>query len=162
MVVNYHIVNSTAFERIYKQYRKESINYNIESPYHTREQLQNIQLSHGQLRATLEVKAELCAGHFDYYPAMPVARLMQNLIGAAGELLYVQLDYPNNFKYLVLDAQVRAKDLAFAGAKIDVSVDYLENQGDYYKFHCVAIADSKKKVGELILTAKPVIKTPKK
>lgn len=35
LVVNYHIVNSTAFERIYKQYRKESINHNIESPFDT-------------------------------------------------------------------------------------------------------------------------------
>lgn len=154
--VNYHIVNSMTFDRIYQQYRTESTNQNRESPYQKREQLKNIHISNGQLKASLEVKAELCAGHFDYYLALPVARLMQNLIGAAGELLYVQLDYPNNFQYLVLDAQVSAKNLAFAGERIDMSVDYLENQGDYYKFHCVAITDSDKNVGELSLTIKLV------
>ena len=88
-----------------------------------------------------------CAGHFPGLPAMPVAFLMSNIGSAAGRLLNHVLDR-DTVSYTVREASIRAENLAFAGEKVDLHVEYQRFASGTHWFHCAAIADGSKPVGK--------------
>ena len=88
-----------------------------------------------------------CAGHFPGLPAMPVAFLMSNVAGAAG-LLLSHVVGRDEVSYVVREGSIRAENLAFAGEKVDVHVEYQRFASGTHWFHCAAIAGGSKPVGQ--------------
>jgi len=88
-----------------------------------------------------------CAGHFPGLPAMPVAFLMSNIGNAASRLLHHVLGR-DTLTYVVREASIRAENLAFAGEKVDIHVEYQRFASGTHWFHCAAIADGSKPVGQ--------------
>ena len=89
-----------------------------------------------------------CAGHFPGLPAMPVAFLMANIGSAAGRLLRHILD-ADDLTYVIREASIRAENLAFAGERVDIHVEYQRFASGTHWFHCAAIAEGTKPVGQV-------------
>ena len=101
-----------------------------------------------RLHATLgRIDPYRCAGHFPGLPAMPVAFLMSNIGNAARRLLHHVLSR-DTLSYVVREASMRAENLAFAGEKVDIHVEYQRFASGTHWFHCAAIADGAKPVGQ--------------
>jgi hypothetical protein len=89
-----------------------------------------------------------CAGHFPGLPAMPVAFLMANVANAVTRLLGHVLDR-RDVRYVVREASIRAENLAFAGERVDIHVEYQRFASGTHWFHCAAIAEETKSVGQV-------------
>lgn len=86
-------------------------------------------------RATAQVDAvpaAACVGHFDGYPALPVAVLMGQLSHLAGALA------PAPFR--VRRGRVRAQDLAWAGEPVAFEATRLADEAEGWRFACAASA----------------------
>lgn len=85
----------------------------------------------GQGEAILEsVPEEACAGHFDNYPALPVAVRMGELIRLAGTVI--------GGEFWVTRADVEAQSLVWAKESAQLRATPLLRDGDYREFDCVA------------------------
>ena len=106
-----------------------------------------------RLHGTLgQIDPYRCAGHFPGLPAMPVAFLMSNVADAAGELLaHVLGREASELTYVVREGSMRAENLAFAGERVDVHVEYQRYAGGVHWLHCAAIAEGNKPVGKVHL-----------
>ncbi len=89
-----------------------------------------------------------CAGHFPGLPAMPVAFLMSNVAGAVSRLLHHVLDR-QEVRFVIREASLRAENLAFAGERVDIHVEYQRFAGGTHWLHCAAIAEETKSVGQV-------------
>lgn len=117
-------------------------------PFHDVIALHDVSVWDTRLHASLGVIDPFrCAGHFPGMPAMPVAFLMSNIGHAAGRLLNHVLDR-DIVSYVVREASIRAENLAFAGEKVDLHVEYQRFASGTHWFHCAAIADGAKPVGK--------------
>jgi hypothetical protein len=68
------------------------------------------------LRTLGPIPVEACAGHFDSYPAMPVAVLMGELASLAGDALG-----EGTARYRVVRAHVEAQDFCWAGERVQLA-----------------------------------------
>jgi hypothetical protein len=76
------------------------------------------------------VPEDACSGHFDGYPAFPVAVLMGELIRLAGHTL--------KGVFWVTRADVDAETLVWAGESVRLRVMQVLGDGDYREFDCKA------------------------
>lgn len=96
----------------------------------------------GQLGARILVQPHHCIGHFQEFPALPVAKLMHLLSNLAAENLAAVLDRPA-VHMNVERAVVSAERLAPAGDLVDLSSRYLGLEADgTHKFACEARLDA--------------------
>jgi 3-hydroxymyristoyl/3-hydroxydecanoyl-(acyl carrier protein) dehydratase len=117
-------------------------------PYHDVIGLGDISIWDTRMHASLgEIDPYRCAGHFPGLPAMPVAFLMSNIGHATGQLLSHVLSRDTT-GFVVREASIRAENLAFAGEKVDLHVEYQRFASGTHWFHCAAIADGSKPVGK--------------
>jgi hypothetical protein len=79
---------------------------------------------------------------------MPVAFLMSNIGAAVTRLLHHVLDR-EEVRFVVREASLRAENLAFAGERVDVHVEYQRFASGTHWFHCAAIAEETKSVGQV-------------
>jgi len=101
-------------------------------------------------RATVRFGAEQCAGHFDGYPAVPIARLAQGLVSLAGRL-YQHRSGEADAPFAVLRADIRAKKLAFAGAPLVLCAEHARDRGEEAGMRCRAKLADGSTVAELEL-----------
>jgi 3-hydroxymyristoyl/3-hydroxydecanoyl-(acyl carrier protein) dehydratase len=117
-------------------------------PFHDVVTMTDVSVWDTRLHASLgEIDPYRCAGHFPGLPAMPVAFLMTNIGHAASQLLKHVLSR-DTVGYVVREASIRAENLAFAGEKVDLHVEYQRFASGTHWFHCAAIADGSKPVGK--------------
>jgi hypothetical protein len=76
------------------------------------------------------VPEDACSGHFDDYPALPVAVLMGEFTHLAGHML------KRGFR--VTQADVDAESLVWAGESVRLRVDQVLEDGYYREFDCKA------------------------
>jgi 3-hydroxymyristoyl/3-hydroxydecanoyl-(acyl carrier protein) dehydratase len=111
--------------------------------------LSDISVWDTRLHATLgHIDPYRCAGHFPGLPAMPVAFLMSNIGAAVTRLLHHVLDR-DEVHFVVREASLRAENLAFAGERVDIHVEYQRFASGTHWFHCAAIAEETKSVGQV-------------
>lgn len=84
-----------------------------------------------------------CTGHFDNYPALPIALVMGQLSYLAGQLM--------GTPYRVTRGSVHANDLCWAGEKIRFSARRLGSEGDLHHYVCLAETTEKREVGRMDL-----------
>ncbi|MFL5358263.1 3-hydroxyacyl-ACP dehydratase FabZ family protein [Archangium sp.] len=104
------------------------------------------------LKATLNVGAELCKGHFAMHPVLPVAVVMSALSQLAGTLLG-ELVGNASVRYLVKHGEVRAESLAYAGETVTFGAHLHGVEGSDHRFYCWAsVGERLVGVMELTLT----------
>lgn len=154
--VLYHVISENIFEKIYKNFQIHTNFDETLNPYEIAMPIQNISIINRKLTASLgEILASNCYGHFQRFPAMPVAILSSSLNRASGYLLKEILQQ-NDFKYIVRSVIVKAENLAFAGEIVNLEVEFLNSHDNNYVFRGKAIANSTKEVGDLLITLNPV------
>jgi hypothetical protein len=104
LTVNYTILSEAAFERLFQNRRREQ-----DSASFLQRALGGTVTRDDQAiqRVVAAIPVEVCAGHFEGYPALPVALLIDQLAELGGELL--------GGSYLGVRAEVHANDLCWAG-----------------------------------------------
>lgn len=133
--VDYTVLTSSAFERLFRIHSR--LTPHSRSPYGSL--LTNAW--HGTTDVAEQVVDELpmgaCVGHFDGFPALPVAVLMGQLSYLAGRL--------HDVPYRVVRGDVEASDLIWAGerAHFRVARDGISGDGDTlgaHRYRCEAQA----------------------
>jgi hypothetical protein len=150
--IDYTILTDAAFRRLFRS--RERPTPPVESPYgrllstDARVEGQTVE------QHIEEIPVSACAGHFDRYPALPVAVLMGQLSYLAGQLVS---DPPR--PYRVTRGDVEAEDLAWAGESVTFRVrrdgtwrDEAGTEG--LRMACEAIADDRS-VGGMTLWLTP-------
>jgi 3-hydroxymyristoyl/3-hydroxydecanoyl-(acyl carrier protein) dehydratase len=154
--VNYAVLSEAIFTRFYGKYATEPDNVTPlqrVNPYRSSLPLEIFENDGKRMRGTLGViRKELCAGHFTRFPCLPVAALMHALSRAAGALFVQRAGLP--LKYTVESAEVSAKELAFAGTRLDLEASYMGETARGEKFCVRGISDSGNEIGELIVVLK--------
>lgn len=80
-----------------------------------------------------KIPLAVCSGHFDAYPALPVAVLMSYLVRLGGRLV--------GGPYRSVYGEVKADDLCWAGAGVRFEVERTHCEGDLHHFKGFAISD---------------------
>lgn len=110
--IDYTILTEAAFQRLFRH--RESPTPPVPSPY-GRLLSTEARLDEPVVEQHLdEIPASACAGHFDRYPALPVAVLMGQLSYLAGRFM--------SRPYRVTRGDVAAEDLAWAGEPVTFRV----------------------------------------
>lgn len=123
--VTYTILTAAAFERLFAERARVFPGVVAERYEGTVEGV--LEVAGERRRLTVpEVPLRVCAGHFDGYPAMPVATLMSQLSQLAGGMM----DAP----YIVSQTTVAADDLLWAGAEAVFEVERIRQQGNEHVF----------------------------
>ena len=83
-VVNYSVLTINLFDRFFSNFKVDGFNANGVSPYGDVVEFQDVLLEEKRSVAILgKVDKKWCVGHFDNYPALPVAQISQGLMNLA-------------------------------------------------------------------------------
>lgn len=124
LTCSYQKLSPRLFERLFGQYKIQIRPDPAVSPYGMAVQWETLELDATHGKATIEtVSPEMCVGHFNDYPALPVAVLMDCINHLACEhLKHAQQRYA-----IVNEGQIEAERLAFAGEQLQFSVELLDS-----------------------------------
>jgi len=149
VVVFFLVVAEADFRALFAEHAQEDAPLQGRpDPFEDTIGLNDVSVWDTRLHASLgEIDPYRCAGHFPGLPAMPIAFLMSNVADAAGRLLHHILGR-ETASYTVREGSVRAENLAFAGERVDVHVEYQRFASGTHWFHCAAIAEGIKPVGQ--------------
>ncbi len=138
--VQYKVFKKKIFERIFKNHRMDICKRDTHAnPYSFPIKIHSIEINNQSLTAIYgPIQPEDCLGHFDYFPALPVAIVIENFGAAICKLLEHALG-TKNFKYVVRFTQVEAFVLAFSGETIQIQVNCLEIFINNHTFLCTAL-----------------------
>ena len=136
--LTYAILTEAAFERLFRRYARPTPP--AASPYGA---LLTEAYERGDDWAEQVVPAldpSRCVGHFDGFPALPVAQLMGQLAYLAGRLVG-----DGRTPYRVLRGEIKADDLAWAGERATFRVRRRPepNADDSLAFDCEALAEER-------------------
>jgi 3-hydroxymyristoyl/3-hydroxydecanoyl-(acyl carrier protein) dehydratase len=134
--IAYTILTAETFERLFGWRRQETPE--ASNPY--------LRLLPGDLAKAASwskmvianVPVSACAGHFENYPALPIAVLMGRLSELAGRTL-AESPVP----YRVRRGSIVAKDLVWAGECAEFMVERTESSPPYTTFNCKVVADDR-------------------
>ena len=122
-IVQYSVLTVQLFERFFKKYKSSTFKSEGFSPYGDVVNLYDMNLCVDSSSASLgEVKQEWCLGHFDHYPALPVAQISQGLMNLAAA--QNKLIKNKDKQYCIKEVNMDADSFIFAGEKLSFSSDY--------------------------------------
>ncbi|WP_029479600.1 hypothetical protein, partial [Deinococcus frigens] len=158
--VQYTILTDNAFARLFRSRERpdlvdQSASPSVSQPLDRMPPLPPGQLSHSGdtwTRHISEVPAAACAGHFERYPAMPVAILMGQLSQLAG------LSLGEGQPFWIPQASVEAHDFCWAGESVTFEAQATRGQRPLNHFECRAVA-SGRTVGQMQLTLQRAAET---
>jgi hypothetical protein len=147
--VDYHVIPEPMFERLFRKHITRGVGESSGNPYCVPLTLHQRKVSALTIRASLGiVKPEWCAGHFDNLPALPVAIVMNSLIGLAEAYLRHRLQR-DDFTFVVDSADIDATNLAFAGEEVKLSGEEIGFADGIFHFTCKATTLSGVSVGNM-------------
>lgn len=129
----YQVLPERVFARLFKNHRLEGATSDraTRSPYATAVKLEPLRSDTASAASLLgAVTPAMCLGHFDEFPAMPVAILMDGLHRLACRHAAAEV-HPH---LRLVSAEVRAERLAFAGESVEFSVDLLERSASAARY----------------------------
>jgi 3-hydroxymyristoyl/3-hydroxydecanoyl-(acyl carrier protein) dehydratase len=155
--VSYSVLSESLFQRFYGQHEvaPDTVTPLVKAnPYRSSTPLHVLQADDRRLLASMGViTKDMCAGHFQRFPCMPVAALMHCLSRAAGALFAHRAGAA--LAYSVEIAEVSARELAFAGASLQLEATHIGGHARGDKFSARAVSDAGKVIGELMVVLKP-------
>jgi hypothetical protein len=167
--ISYKVLSQPAFQRIYAAHRKDlramqrdSVTASDEpelnrrrNPYLKALPLEITRRAPQSVRALLpEVSPQLCAGHFPFYPALPVAMLMHSLVTLSGEALRVR--WGDAARYRVMAADVSADRLVFAGERVQFEATYQRSAVGREHYQATATLADGTAIGRMALELEPI------
>ncbi len=123
ITVEYQVLSNRLFERMFKQHKQDTPFVEGFNPYRDSIPLFDLLTSKESCTATLgTINKDVCVGHFEDYPALPVARIAQVLTSIASiQNNEVERKIkPLRIKHVVL----YAKSFLFAGEQMSVKSIY--------------------------------------
>jgi hypothetical protein len=167
--ISYRVLSQSVFQRVFAPHRRdlrgmprdgspvdaERLVARRSNPYRRPLPVEITRRTPESVRAKLRgVTADLCAGHYPLYPALPVATLMQSLSTLCGEVLRVR--WGNETSYRVISADVSADRLAFAGERLLFEAAFREAAYGREHYQAWASLEDGTPVGWLALELEPV------
>lgn len=147
--VRYSVLRAELFERLFRKARRDDPRPAGDNPYARPAPLAVTRRERHELRASLgTIEASQCVGHFDHYPALPVAVLSGSLARLAAAHLGV-LAPQRAPRYAIRWTRVVASRLAFAGERIDLCSALLREASDACGFRVTARDEAGAPVGEI-------------
>ncbi|MCU4157464.1 hypothetical protein J1N10_15915 [Carboxylicivirga sp. A043] len=129
--VQYSVLTVQLFERFFRKYKSTEFRANGFSPYGDVVKLYDMNLCVETSSASLgEVKPEWCVGHFDEYPALPVAQISQGLMNLAAAQNRLIKNKDNQF--CIKEVNMDAESFIFAGQNLSFKSEY-DTNNDYFK-----------------------------
>lgn len=142
--VAYTVLSAPAFERLFRDRAQVVPRPCAEAGYQGELPRRTLERTADRVRLQVErIPLEVCAGHFDGYPAMPVAVLMSQLSRLAGELM--------GAPYHVVAGLVEADDLLWAGSEAVFEATRVAREGPKHRFDCLTYSAGRIK-GRMELT----------
>lgn len=124
--VSYTIMTEALFERMFLPQRINTALLPPSNPYSNDTVFESLELGVESCFANLgQVKPEDCPGHFENYPALPVAR-MGTSMGKLGGLHFMHLNPGDQRKYFIGHAELHARQLVFVGENVRFRTEVLE------------------------------------
>ena len=119
ITVNYSVIHHKLFARLFNNNKQLGINSSSQNPYVENTPFNFLQIGKEICTASLGmVEPYHCQGHFNEYPAMPVARLGNALINLAGK--HYREITGSTEKYCIVKAEIKAHSLIFAGDEVEL------------------------------------------
>ncbi|MFA9391248.1 MAG: hypothetical protein ACERKD_15675 [Prolixibacteraceae bacterium] len=116
--VIYMVLGQAIFERMFADHRVETQFDPSFNPYTHDSPFIDLKLSMETCSASIGVvKKEDCPGHFNNFPALPVAR-MGTSMGKIGGLHFMHLNPNAKNKYFISNAELHARQLVFTGEEV--------------------------------------------
>lgn len=137
LTVDYTVLTESAFARMFRSKQQpgaQTSNYEAELAGSWHYGRDNVTFS------VPEIPLSVCAGHFEDYPALPVAVLMSYLVRLGGHLV--------GGPYRSVYGEVKADDLCWAGAGVRFEVERTHREGDLHHFRGIATSEERVK-GEM-------------
>jgi 3-hydroxymyristoyl/3-hydroxydecanoyl-(acyl carrier protein) dehydratase len=142
--INYSILTERTFERLFARYQKPT--YPAPSPY-AKPLSETFERGELWAETCVTIPAWACVGHFDGYPALPVAMLMSQLSYLAGQIM--------GQPYFVPKGLVEANDLCWADKEVTFRADLVAIEGITARFNCTASIEGQI-VGQMSVWLKPL------
>ena len=156
LTTEYQILSERLFARMFKQHfdKHPHVHESGHSPYarHQPIAVETLTDDYCCSPPTL-VKAEECLGHFPNYPSLPVAILMGRLAQMASRLLSERV--PGAKHYKLLEASIKANQLAFAGQHLRFEAHHEGSSGDLHTFKCRVMNNDDVTFGEMRAVLSP-------
>jgi hypothetical protein len=152
--LRYAILTAPAFERLFRTHAAPTPN--APNPYGRLLDETFVRTEDAIEQAIDALPVGACVGHFDGYPALPVAVLMGQLSYLAGRLFVGTRSSDTATPYRVTRGEIEADDLAWAGerARFRVVRDGVDEEGD--RFRCTVEAGDRT-VGAMTLWLTAVV-----
>ena len=110
--IKYQILSQLIFSKLFHSFSYKKEIKNEISPYQKRRNLSDIVITHTEITGTYgTISPNECEGHFNDYPALPVA-VIGNLFGELSIELFL-FNNPRFSKGIVVSANINAKRLVF-------------------------------------------------
>lgn len=132
LVVSYSILKADLFQKLFRRNCIHSLLPETHNPYTVNCPLYHITSFGNKLEASLGViQPSQCVGHFDQYPAMPIAILCSAMLRLGGLNIGEYLG-KEDVTYAVRYGDLQANRLAFAGETVHLGSEIMrEEEGDY-------------------------------
>lgn len=129
----YQKLSPRLFDRLFSAHKTRTPKA-AESPYTREQSWESVEFDTVWAKAQCpKVCAEMCAGHFTDYPALPVAMLMDGINRLTCEHLIRRHEAPG----IVIGGNIEANRLAFTGECLEFSVEQGETQGNQFLYNGV-------------------------
>lgn len=124
--VCYMILGHMIFERMFADHRVDTDFDPDYNPYTSDTQFTDLKLDVKSCKASIGIiTKEDCPGHFNSYPALPVAR-MGTSMGKIGGIHFMHLNPSEKKKYFISSAELHAKQLVFTGEEIKFRTEIVD------------------------------------
>jgi hypothetical protein len=136
--VSYTVLKAELFRKLFQKNLRPGTVFTGETPYTRNVAISNLQLGGPAISGSLGViQPSQCVGHFDDYPALPVAMMSSAFARMAGIHLQ-QLLQNDRLAYSVKHAALNASRLAFAGEEINIRSVFEGEKAGAYLFRVTA------------------------
>lgn len=150
--VSYQVLKADLFQKLFKRGYTEIPLTIQENPYTQISNFNDVQYQANILTADIgRICPTKCIGHFDNYPALPIAILCGSLAKLGAMHLKLML---NNDKivYALREVTMSASRLAFAGEMVYIESNFICEKNGEYTFQVKALDENKKDLGEIVTT----------
>lgn len=128
--VTYMVLVESIFERMFANHRIETITDTTVNPYTEDSNFYDLKLDVQACYATIgQVVPENCPGHFNNFPALPVAR-MGTSMGKLGGMHFMHLNPSEKKKYYIAHAELHAKQLVFVGENVKFRTEIVDPKAE--------------------------------
>ncbi len=150
--VYYQILKADLFQKLFKKNYNPLHIHNGFNPYTQVAPFNNLVYTNDAVTADFGiVTPEQCVGHFDYYPALPIAILCSVLV-KLGIIHFKKVLETEDIKYSIKQVSVSAVRLAFAGERVLLHSSYVCKECNVYTFYVKGVDEKQRDWGNISIS----------